>query len=181
MFLYYLLIGAILGFVYERSGALAVPIVLHFALDAFTILWTWALRPLDLQMAPGHHGAWLTFAAVAVGAGLVAVGWALPRIRGTATRHAAKRNETSMTRHAGMPTIHVDFHNADTEGYVRLNTAGAINDLSRLGVSLSSGLQLCASDGEIMMVGVVREPGPEGVWRLQVDWKQVFAEHARLE
>lgn len=77
--------------------------------------------------------------------------------------------------------IHVDFQNADTEGYVRLNTSGAVNDIARFGVRLSEGLRLRISDGEIETSGVVQVPGPEGVWRLEVDWKDIFRKHAELD
>ncbi len=77
-------------------------------------------------------------------------------------------------------TIFVDFHNADAEGYVRLNTNGTVADLSRLGITLHDGMNLRVSDGEITIAGTVHGPGAEGVWRLEVDWKEVFGEHAKL-
>jgi len=75
-------------------------------------------------------------------------------------------------------TIHVDFHNADPDGYVRLNTVGSIQDLARHHVKLVDGDSLRITDGEIEMTGVVRRPGPEGQWRVEVDWREVFRLHA---
>lgn len=77
-------------------------------------------------------------------------------------------------------TVVVDFHNADVQGYVRLNTVGTVENLSRLGIVLEDGMSLRVSDGEIVICGLVRAPGAEGVWRLEVDWKQIFGDHANL-
>lgn len=77
------------------------------------------------------------------------------------------------------PTIYIDFHNADAQGFVRLNSVGTTNDLARLKIILADGLQLRGSDGEIAVVGIVRAPGPEGVWRLQIDWDDVRKEVSR--
>lgn len=74
--------------------------------------------------------------------------------------------------------IRVDLHNADSEGFVRLNTVGAIEDLSRYRVILSEGLEIRVTDGEILLVGTVHKPGSEGQWRVEVDWKEVFRLHA---
>ena len=40
-----------------------------------------------------------------------------------------------------MPTIYADFHNADKDGFVRMNSIGTIEDLSRHGVVLKDGLK----------------------------------------
>jgi len=74
--------------------------------------------------------------------------------------------------------IRIDFHNADPEGFVRLNTVGCIEDLSVSGLILQSGLRVEVTDGEIVVDGLVHPPGAEGVWRLQVDWDEVFRRHA---
>lgn len=42
----------------------------------------------------------------------------------------------------GKPRIYADFHNADTQGSLRLNCVGTIKDLSRRQVELHEGLQL---------------------------------------
>jgi hypothetical protein len=86
-----------------------------------------------------------------------------------------------MTGGEKIPTVHVDFHNADPEGYVRLNLAGTVGDLDRLGLTLTDDLRLHATDGEIAVDGVVRAPGAEGVWRLQVSWDDIFRKHAEKE
>ena len=74
--------------------------------------------------------------------------------------------------HSG-PTIYADFQNSDQEGFVRLNTAGTVADLARLGVTLVDGLSVVISDGELFSGATVRDPGVEGVWRAQIDWEAI--------
>lgn len=74
--------------------------------------------------------------------------------------------------------IRVDFHNFDSDKFVRLNTMGAIEDLSRQKIILSDGLKIYVTDGEIVLLSTVRKPGSEGQWRVEVDWKEVFRLHA---
>jgi len=76
--------------------------------------------------------------------------------------------------------VRVDINNADKDGYVRLNCVGTINDLQRLDIVLADGLPLMAHDGEIEFRGLVRAPGTEGTWRLEVDWHDIFEKHALL-
>ncbi len=76
-------------------------------------------------------------------------------------------------------SVHVDFNNADPDGFIRLNTVGCIEDLSRMGITLLDGLLLPVTDGEVAVNGTVHAPSAEGVWRLLVDWDEVFAAHAR--
>ena len=76
--------------------------------------------------------------------------------------------------------VRVDINNADVEGYIRLNCNGTISDVDNLGIVLEDGLSLMAHDGEIEFHGFVRLPGNEAVWRLEVDWRDIFAKHANL-
>lgn len=69
-----------------------------------------------------------------------------------------------------LATIYADFQNADVDGYVRLNTAGTLNDLAVGGLSLFEGLRVNLSDGELKTEAVVVPPGSEGVWRARIDW-----------
>lgn len=80
-----------------------------------------------------------------------------------------------------MLKVYADFHNADEDGFVRLNTIGTTRDLSAQGVQLRSGLELLLSDGELETPAVVSAPGSEGVWRASIDWTALGedrAEHA---
>jgi hypothetical protein len=67
-------------------------------------------------------------------------------------------------------TIYADFQNSDPEGYVRLNTQGTRGDLEAAGLTLSDGLRLNLSDGELKTEALVVKPGSEGVWRAKIDW-----------
>ena len=89
-----------------------------------------------------------------------------------------RQKEFPVNEQLSLETVRVDFHNADRDGCVRLNSAGAIADLSRLGATLVEGLCLRITDGEIIVVGTVRSPGAEGVWRIAVDWAEVGRLHA---
>jgi hypothetical protein len=77
--------------------------------------------------------------------------------------------------------LRVDFHNADADGYVRLNNKGALEDIARLELTLVEGQVLHLTDGEVVVSGVARLPGSEGIWRVQVDWQEVFRRHANLK
>lgn len=74
--------------------------------------------------------------------------------------------------------IAIDFQNADADGFVRLNTVGAISTIASQGLVLSDGIEVTVTDGEIELHGVIRKPGSEGLWRVQVDMEEVFRLHA---
>ena len=46
------------------------------------------------------------------------------------------------------PIVYADFHNADSEGRLRLNSIGTIRDLSRQNIALCGGLPLTLHDEE---------------------------------
>lgn len=70
-------------------------------------------------------------------------------------------------------TLYADFNNADAEGRVRLNGAGTLGDLARLGVRLRDGLPVTIHDEELAADGkAVYSPG-EGVWAARIDWSLV--------
>lgn len=64
--------------------------------------------------------------------------------------------------------IFADFNNRDGQGFLRLNTVGTIEDLSEQGIVLREGLRLTVSDGDLLAETVVRAPGDEGVWRVEI-------------
>lgn len=77
------------------------------------------------------------------------------------------------------PLIYADFQNADRRGRVRLNTAGTLADLARLGVILADGSEVTlytddedAADG-LRLDGVVENDSTEGGWVAVVDWSAV--------
>ena len=74
-----------------------------------------------------------------------------------------------------MNRIFVDFHNADPQGRVRLNTKGTQRDLARLGLHLINGLRLRLTDGELEADGEVEYSHDEAMWVARIDWRALFA------
>ena len=70
--------------------------------------------------------------------------------------------------------IRVDFQNADASGRVRLNTVGALEDLSAKSIDLEPGLRLRLLDGELSADGEAAWNAEEGLWVAAVDWDEVI-------
>jgi len=69
--------------------------------------------------------------------------------------------------------LYADFHNADQDGFIRLNSCGTLVDIKKKNIELESGDIFMFSDGELSIIGVVEKPGIEGVWRARIDWKKL--------
>ena len=90
-----------------------------------------------------------------------------------------------------MPRIFVDFHNADQEGRVRLNTAGTIADLADHGVEVREGLPLtlysdddiddAGQPAELSVDGVVAYSQSENCWVGVIDWAAIRRTSLRSE
>lgn len=72
-----------------------------------------------------------------------------------------------------LPFVYADFQNADSEGYVRLNTEGTRASIEGAALALSEGLKLCLTDGELQTEAIVIGPGCEGIWRAKIDWNDL--------
>lgn len=80
------------------------------------------------------------------------------------------------------PKVYVDFHNADSQGRIRLNCVGTVEDLSQQQVELHDGLMLTlysddldergASD-ELLVDGVVSFSEQEHCWVAAIDWAAI--------
>jgi hypothetical protein len=68
--------------------------------------------------------------------------------------------------------VFADFQNADRRGRIRLNTAGAKEDLARSKIELIDGMRLELCDDEIVAFGVARHDEIEG-WVAEVDWNAI--------
>lgn len=78
-----------------------------------------------------------------------------------------------------LPKVIADFQNADSQGRLRLNCVGTIQDLVRQGIQLHEGLELILYDldvddagrpCELQAQGVVA-PAPEDLcWVAAIDW-----------
>ena len=85
----------------------------------------------------------------------------------------------------GLPEIYADFHNADSQGRVRLNCVGTVNDLSRQQVQLREGLDvlLYSDDADssgnatrLVAEGEVVYSQDEQCWVATIDWQQIRRE-----
>jgi hypothetical protein len=70
--------------------------------------------------------------------------------------------------------VRVDFQNADSNGRVRLNTAGTLEDVRRHDISLEDGLELRLVDAELEADGRVVFSDDENIWVAEVDWDEVI-------
>jgi hypothetical protein len=80
------------------------------------------------------------------------------------------------------PKIYADFHNADTQGRVRLTCVGTMEDLSQQQIELRQGLVLTLySDDlddkgqldELLVDGVVSYSDEEQCWVAAIDWAAI--------
>jgi hypothetical protein len=83
---------------------------------------------------------------------------------------------------ATLPEVYADFQNADPQGRVRLNSVGTVNDLARLNLPLSEGLELLLysddadQDGDpkqLVIEGSVAFSSEEHCWVARIDWNQI--------
>jgi hypothetical protein len=72
-----------------------------------------------------------------------------------------------------LQAITADFNNADTQGRVRLNCIGTIEDLGRLGLQLVDGLRVTIHDEELEADGEVLYSSDEGIWVAKIDWDAI--------
>ena len=71
------------------------------------------------------------------------------------------------------PTVYADFHNADIEGRLRLNTIGTVRDLARQNITLRDGLSLTLHDEELEADGEVHFSAGEHLWVAAIDWDAI--------
>lgn len=71
------------------------------------------------------------------------------------------------------PRVYADFQNADSQGRLRLNCRGTLDDLHRQQVSLSQGLLLTLYSENVEVEGKVQYSDDEGLWVAVIDWDAV--------
>ena len=76
--------------------------------------------------------------------------------------------------------LYADFNNADREGHIRLNGAGTLRDLARLGPRLHDGLPLVVHDEGLAADGEAVFSPEEGIWSARIDWSLVRPWSAEL-
>jgi len=69
--------------------------------------------------------------------------------------------------------VFADFHNADTQGRLRLNCVGTVEELARQGIALRDGLRLTFYSEDLEADGQVRCSTDENVWVAIIDWKTI--------
>jgi hypothetical protein len=72
-----------------------------------------------------------------------------------------------------VPRVFADFHNADSQGRLRLNCVGTVQDLARQGVRLREGLSLRLYSEDLEVEGIVRHSAEEGTWVAVIDWNAI--------
>lgn len=69
-----------------------------------------------------------------------------------------------------IPSVYVDFMNADPQGRVRMNCVGTSEDLDRQNISLRDGIRIVAHDDELETDGEVSFSKDERIWVARIDW-----------
>jgi hypothetical protein len=80
-----------------------------------------------------------------------------------------------LTPHGGkeMLRIFADFHNADSQGRLRLNCIGTIEDLTRQQISLQNAQWLTLYSEDLEVDGVVQYSAAENLWVAVIDWDEI--------
>ncbi|YAF98240.1 MAG: hypothetical protein AB3A66_11540 [Nodularia sp. CChRGM 3473] len=71
------------------------------------------------------------------------------------------------------PRVFADFHNADTQGRLRLNCTGTIEDLTRQKIWLQDGQELTLYSEELEVDGVVQYSTDENLWVAVINWDAI--------
>lgn len=61
-----------------------------------------------------------------------------------------------------MKMIPVDFNNSDSDGVVRLTSNGTLDAISSFSMTLSEGMEVFITDGELHASAIVEDRG--GIW-----------------
>jgi hypothetical protein len=69
--------------------------------------------------------------------------------------------------------IFVDFHNADEQGRLRLNSIGTLEDLASQHAELENGQGITLYGEELEADGIVQFSENEKVWVAAIDWNQI--------
>ncbi len=78
-----------------------------------------------------------------------------------------------MSQRPRKPRIFADFHNADTQGRLRLNCIGTVEDLARQQSTLKDGQAITVYSEELEADAVVQYATDEGLWVAVIDWDAI--------
>jgi hypothetical protein len=80
------------------------------------------------------------------------------------------------------PKVYADFHNADSQGRLRLNCVGTIEDLARQQIELRDGLTLTlysddlddqGRQDKLLVDAVVSFSEEDDCWVATIDWSEI--------
>lgn len=71
------------------------------------------------------------------------------------------------------PKVFADFHNADTNGRLRLNCTGTIEDLASYKVLLKEGQNFVLYSEDLEADGVIEYSTEESIWVAVIDWNKI--------
>jgi hypothetical protein len=80
-----------------------------------------------------------------------------------------------------IPRVFADFHNADSQGRLRLNCTGTIEDLARQKIWLKDNLNLILYSEDLEADGIVQYSHEENVWVAVINWDAIREQEDILE
>jgi hypothetical protein len=69
--------------------------------------------------------------------------------------------------------VYADFHNADPQGRLRLNSVGTAQDLALCPIKLQEGLLLTLYSEDLEVEGQVQYSHEENLWVAVIDWDAI--------
>lgn len=69
--------------------------------------------------------------------------------------------------------VYADFHNADPQGRLRLNSVGTAQDLALYPIKLEEGLLLTLYSEGLEVKGQVQYSHEENLWVAVIDWEAI--------
>jgi hypothetical protein len=92
----------------------------------------------------------------------------------SASRQPVQHNDSEQQRvSVEKPRVFVDFHNADTQGRLRLNCIGTIEDLAAQKIELQAGQHLVLYSEDLEADGIVDYSQSEHLWVVVIDWDEI--------
>jgi hypothetical protein len=71
------------------------------------------------------------------------------------------------------PRIFADFHNADTQGRLRLNCIGTVEDMARQQITMREGQLLTLYSEDLEVDGQTQYSTEENLWVAVIDWNAI--------
>ena len=71
------------------------------------------------------------------------------------------------------PRIFADFHNADTQGRLRLNCIGTVEDMARQQITMREGQLLTLYSEDLEVDGQTQYSTEENMWVAVIDWNAI--------